>query len=143
MRSPYENSDASTAASHEQWARHEHVADPAQIAAQRLVDATGSVELAKQVLNNATEPTNDSAGSSAESRDLFARGQGFGSYLEMFEAAEPISDPSHGVWMIASIGSTCIAWSEREFVAITFANRDEAATAIARGSLGSGGRPVD
>jgi hypothetical protein len=126
----------------DKWAGHEHVADAAQIAAQRLVDAAGSVELAKQALANTKEPTETSSDAPAASADSFAQQHGFGSYLELFEAAEPITDASQGVWMLAACRSGYMAWSEREYAAVRFADRAEAVAAIESGSLGVGGRPA-
>jgi hypothetical protein len=123
----------------DEWPRHEHVAAPAQVAAQKLVDATGSVELAKQAIEAAGEPPADAA----NGRDGFARQNGFASYLEMFEAAEPIADTSRAVWLLAATGPDFVVWSERDLTAIRFGTRDDALTAIQRGQLGRGARPAE
>lgn len=123
----------------DEWQRHEHVAPPAQVAAQRLVETTGSVELAKQAVEQAGEPSRDSSGG----RDEFANRHGFASYLEMFESAEPVLDPHRAVWLVVASGPQFFAWSEREFTALRFDSRDQALAAIQRGSLGAGGRPAE
>jgi hypothetical protein len=121
----------SPAAANTKWERHEHEADLAQTAAQKLVDATGSVELAKQALENAREPPAEPE----RSRDAFAQQQGFASYLEMFEAAEPITGTDHAVWLVAVGRSTCVVWNERDLHAIHFTNHDDAVSAIESGSV--------
>jgi hypothetical protein len=123
----------------EEWHRHEHVAGSAQVEAQKLVDALGSAQLAKHAVDAAAEPTPAASGS----RDEFAKRLGFGSYLEMFESAEPIQDRAGSTWMVTAVGSRTAVWCERDLTATHYKSRDEAVAAIESGSLGTGANPAE
>lgn len=78
----------------EQWTHHEHVADPVVSEAQRLVNLAGSVELAKQSLNAATEPL-----SAADQAELAVQ-LGYDSYESLLAASTVVVGADNSVWCI-------------------------------------------
>jgi hypothetical protein len=123
----------------DEWQNHEHVSGPSQLEAQHLVDTVGSTELAKQAVDAAAEPKR----TESEQRDEFAKRLGFGSYLEMFESAEPLQDRAGQTWLVSAVGSKSAVWSEQDFTPTYFMNRDEAIAAIDSGSLGISPKPIE
>jgi hypothetical protein len=121
------------------WQQHEHVAAAAQAEAQKLVDAAGSVELAKQAIDAASEP----ASSAPDSRSAFAERLGFDSYLEIFESAEPIVDSDQTVWMVVAVGHKFVVWNEGTLRPMHFKSREDAIDAIQSGRIGQGARPLE
>ena len=106
------------------WQDHEHTSAQAQIEAQKLVDIAGSVELAKQAVAAATEPT------ISKNRDQFAQQLGFASFLEMFEASTVTSDASGGTWFITPLrAGELLVWNERDFEMVRRFRTSEEATA--------------
>jgi hypothetical protein len=134
-----QNPSSTPATPTDEWQRHEHVSGPSQIEAQHLVDAVGSAELAKHAVDAAAEPTPPQGGQ----RDEFAKRLGFGSYLEMFESAEPIQDRAGATWLVSSVDTKSVVWSEQDLEPTYYNNRDDAVAAIESGILGIGVKPVE
>jgi hypothetical protein len=108
------------------WEEHEHVAAPSDVEAQKLVNATGSVELAKQALDKAREPT-----SPAASKEELAKQLGYVSYLELFEASTAISDAGGRPWFVTTDrAGSCLLWNEEDLTPSRHPTREAAMTAI-------------
>jgi len=110
-----------------QWSEHEHVSDQTQIEAQRLVNTTGSAELAKKAVEQASEPASGPA-EAPGSREAFAKKLGFISYLDLFEASTPTTAADGTAWLVtAGPNQVWIAWNERDLDdSRRFATREEA-----------------
>jgi hypothetical protein len=109
----------------DEWTQHEHVADRAKIEAQRLVDAVGTPELAKQAVDAATSDP-------ATNKEELATKLGFVSYLEMFEASMAVRNLSGQSYFV-----TCdregkwLVWNERMLDnGKRFATREDAENSV-------------
>jgi hypothetical protein len=110
------------------WEEHEHVAGPSDVEAQKLVNAAGSVELAKQALDKAREPT-----APAASKEALAKQLGYVSYLDLFEASTAFSDASGRPWYLTLDRSgSFLLWNEADLTPSRYPTREAALAAIGR-----------
>ena len=96
-----------------------------QLYAQRLLNETGSAEVAQRASDRAASrrPVTSSH------QDQFARQWGFVSYLDMFESSSPVPSNDRRHWCVTAVsGGDWILWNDDEFVTTrTFRTIDEAA----------------
>ncbi len=92
-----------------EWRDHEHVAEQAQAEADRLLESTGTPELAKHAIDVASERKDFTA------RDDFARRVGFASYQELLAASAPLVNSNGQTWYTTwTVNNKWIAWNEVE-----------------------------
>jgi hypothetical protein len=84
----------------EQWQEHEYQADSVQLQAKKLIEKTGSPELAKHAVDQATPSV-----PAGEERESHARAFGFESYATLYLASEPLIGPEGEPWRAARLGS--------------------------------------
>src|SRR5262245_17808639 len=117
-------SRAKTALSHpsaSEWVEHEHISEPARAAAERLLESSGSPELAKHVIDVVD---NESALPATPHYEL-ANQAGFPSYLDLVSASARILPDE--LWLIAPLrNGACMAWNERSLKTEFFRSRREA-----------------
>lgn len=90
-----------------EWRDHEHVAEHAQAEAQRLLESTGTPELAKHAIDVAGERQEYTA------RDDFARRAGFASFQELLAASAPVTAANGQTWYATPVPNhKWIAWNE-------------------------------
>jgi hypothetical protein len=96
-----------------EWDHHEHVTPPMKAQAKKLVEEAGTRELAKYAIDAASEP--DPA---AADKDEFARGLGFTSYLDLFEASTRAASADGKNWFISALrGGSWVVWNETDMIA--------------------------
>jgi hypothetical protein len=108
-----------------EWTQHEHVADSAKIEAQKLVDTTGSPELAKQAIDAAVS-------AAPKDKDELALRLGFVSYLDLFEASMLVRSASgESYYVTCDHGGRWLVWSERILDSgKRFATREDAENSV-------------
>jgi hypothetical protein len=112
------------------WAEHEHVAEPVQEQARKLVEEAGSKELAKQAIDNTDRPS----ALRPSSRDEFAQQLGFASYLELFEASQPLRTEGEKRWCATAVEDRWIVWNDQDLQASRpFDSAEAAAASVTRG----------
>lgn len=95
-----------------QWTDHEHQAGRAHIQAQKLIEETGSPELAKHAIDGTTdhhhsEPAEDDGGERTE----FAQRLGFDSYRALEAMSTPVLSENGQLRMVGSLpGGKWIIW---------------------------------
>jgi hypothetical protein len=97
--------------------------------AQRLLEQTGSPDLARHAADLATgEPLGSPL-------DEFARGLGFASYLSLFEDSTRLAAEPGKQWFVTAIrNKEWILWNDADLVVIgKFATKDDAERALAGG----------
>ncbi len=107
------------------WAQHEHVADPIEIEARRLISAAGSPDLAKQAVESAAE--SQSRGPTIRSLEELAVQAGFASRMELLAASTPLNAPDGALWWATAVkGNRWIVWRLEELaIEPTFASQEE------------------
>ncbi|MBL8828880.1 MAG: hypothetical protein JNM18_18010 [Planctomycetaceae bacterium] len=89
-----------------QWTDHEHQADRARLQAQKLVEETGSPELAKHAIDGATKQPEQPAASADESEAAqFARRLGFASYAALEAMSTPVLSDNGQLRMVGAMPS--------------------------------------
>ncbi len=90
---------------------HEHVAEPAQRDAERLLDATGGAELAKLAIDVAEARKR----TDAERQEAFARSLGIGSYEELLRISKQVDARDRRTWHVTPVLSAeWVAWNVEE-----------------------------
>lgn len=93
----------------EEWQQHEHVTPPLQEQAKKLVDATGSPERAKYVVDSLTKKQP----ATPATKDEFALCCGFTSYLDLFESSTKAGSTDDKNWFITALaGGGWIVWND-------------------------------
>jgi len=92
--------------------------------AKQLLESAGSPDLAQQATNSAT-------GHPAAPRpqnDAFGKRWGFASYLEMFEASQPLGESDEKHWLVTNVGpEQWTVWNDEDLEVVhTFKTLDEA-----------------
>jgi hypothetical protein len=109
------------------WTLHEQYADETLQDAQRLVSSAGSVERAKEAIEEAAK--SEQARTIEEpAPDRFAGEMGFTSYLELFESSTPLSSGDGKAWFLTRVpGDQWVVWNDRDqTVAGRYATQEEA-----------------
>lgn len=128
MPQPASGQPATPTPADKAWHEHEHVAGPCEVEAQKLVNAAGSVELAKQAVERTQEPT-----APAASKEDLAKQLGFVSYLELFEASTPVKDAGGRPWFLTPDRSgSWFLWNEEDLTPGRYATREESLVEIGR-----------
>lgn len=109
-----------------------NVAEEVRQEASELLAAAGSSEQAKRAVDSAVgnlaEPTTDN--------DAFALQCGFGSYLELFEAAKPLGEFDGKSWFVSNAGQNqWIVWNDQELVISHKAESFEAASKFSQQAM--------
>jgi hypothetical protein len=103
-----------------------HASDATCREAEKLLAKTASPDQAKRAVDSAT---GHPAAPSPEN-DKFARQWGFGSYLEMFEASKPLTQPDGGHCLVThTSGGPWIVWDEATLSVLRTVGSLEEATA--------------
>lgn len=103
--------------------------DPAQVPsheikeAKKLLEQSGADDLARQVTASTAIPP-----AATPQNEAFARGWGFASYLEMFEASKPVSTVGTRHWLVTNTGpDQWITWDDVDLRVLgTFKTQEEA-----------------
>ena len=113
------------------WSQHEHTAESANADAQKLVDQTGSPELAKQAIDAVAE--RQKTGRTEDKKDAFSKQLGFESYLELFEASTPVPSRDGKSWCVTSDRQgQWVVWNDRDLrVQQRFSSREDAVASVA------------
>jgi hypothetical protein len=94
-----------------EWREHEHVNERAQSEAERLLESTGTPELAKHAIDVAQERKEFQPGAG----DELAQRVGFDSYAALLDASTSI-DTSHRTWyVVPTADGDWVAWNETDF----------------------------
>lgn len=107
------------------WQQHEHISQEAQAAADRLLNAVGTAELAKHAVDVVAE---GSMAGSTPHHDLATR-VGFASYLDLASASKSVAGIHHSQegWHITPLQSgRWIVWNDSELREQQFDNRTAA-----------------
>jgi len=134
-----------------EWHEQEQVAESANVQAQKLLEETGSADLAKQAVDNVaartqprevdlpphTEKTNARApermaNPGSEAKDRFAERLGYQSYLELFEGSTPVPTQDGKAWCVSQDkrGNWAVWNDENLSVYKSSTSKDEAIAAV-------------
>jgi hypothetical protein len=145
-----------------EWHEQEQTAEPANVQAQRLLEETGSPELAKQAVDTVaarsqpghagtpshitpphTEKTNARApermaNPGSELKDRFAQELGYQSYLELFEGSTPVPTHDGKAWCVSNDNEgNWIAWNDQDLsIHRRGSSKEEAIAAVPRRGAG-------
>jgi hypothetical protein len=95
-----------------EWQEHEHVHEQAQSEAERLLESTGTPELAKHAIDVAqerkliVEPA---------ARDQLARRVGFDSYEALQGASAPFKTAGRTWYLVPTADGDWVAWNETDY----------------------------
>jgi hypothetical protein len=94
-----------------EWVRHEHVASPVQVEAEKLLATAGSAELAKQAIDEAEQRPISSQQQQAD----FAAQWGHQSIHQMLAVSSRLTAPDGTPWWATNIQDEgWILWNERD-----------------------------
>lgn len=120
-----------------EWRNHEHVSDDLVIQARRLLQAAGSLDHARHVLDMAADeefepPPGTAFPVSLARHEEFARECGYATYAEMSHFAEPIGDAQDKDWYLTPIHQgRWVVWNDCDCRADrVFASYEEASQSL-------------
>ena len=117
-----------------EWNDHEHQADAAQLHAQQLLDAVGSPELAKVVLDRAVHSQDKIDCHRREAAEKL----GFDSYQSLLVASTPVLSDDHRLWYVINIASgDWVIWNDDDHELNTYDSRENALRSVATHSAAS------
>lgn len=111
----------------------QHVSDSVELQAQKLIEQTGTPELAKQAIEAAQQPDLPPV-----SKDELATRLGYTSFLELFEASTPVAARDGTTWYLTpGVQGNWLVWSDADFtLGPTFPSKSEAEAFLAN-TIGS------